>query len=248
MLNYKWLLVLLLWFVCLLNYADRQAIYSVFPVLKAQFHLSDVQLGYIASSFMWVYAVAGPLGGLLADRYSRKTVILSGLIFWSAITIATALAQTYWQLVLCRALEGLGESCYFPASMALLSAFHGAETRSRAMAWHQSSIYVGTILGGTTAGFLAERYGWRSGFYLFGGAGISLGLLLIFLLKEPDSAKLKLSKESFNLRQITGDLFGAPMPLILMAVFVGANFVNVVFLTWLPYYLNHFFHMRIAFR
>src|SRR5690242_4712491 len=59
---YKWLVVLMLWFVCLLNYADRQAIYSVFPVLKSQYGLSDLQLGYIASSFMWVYAIAGPFG------------------------------------------------------------------------------------------------------------------------------------------------------------------------------------------
>jgi MFS family permease len=236
----------MLWFVCLLNYADRQAIYSVFPVLKAQFHLTDVQLGYIASSFMWVYAAAGPVGGLIADRVSRKTVLISGLVFWSAITVGTALAQSYWQLVVCRALEGLGESCYFPASMALLSAFHGPETRSRAIAWHQSSIYAGTILGGTTAGLLAEHYGWRSSFYLFGGAGILLGALLIAWLKDPEATPQEAVETSFHWRDIAKDLFGAPMPALLMTVFVGANFVNVVFLTWLPYYLHQFFGMSLG--
>ena len=176
--GYKWLVVFMLWFVCLLNYADRQAIYSVFPLIKTQLALSDSQLGYIAAAFMWVYAIAGPFGGMAADRISRKTVILAGLLFWSAITVATALSKTYPQLVVCRALEGLGEAFYFPASMALLSSFHGPETRSRAMGWHQSSIYAGTILGGTAAGYLAEQYGWRSSFYLFGTAGLLLGLLL----------------------------------------------------------------------
>lgn len=237
----------MLWFVCLLNYADRQAIYSVFPLLKHDYGLSDLQLGYIASAFMWVYAIAGPFGGLVADRIPRKTVILAGLIFWSAITIATALVQNYWQLVLCRALEGLGEACYFPASMAMLSAFHGPETRSRAISWHQSSIYVGTIAGGSLAGILAERYGWRSSFYLFGSAGILLGLLLIRWLREPEIAREETSaRPDFTLRSIGRDLFAKPMPVLLMAVFIGANFVNVVFLTWLPYYMNQQFHMSLG--
>lgn len=238
----------MLWFVCLLNYADRQAIYSVFPLLKREFGLSNLQLGYLASSFMWVYALAGPLGGWVADRVKRKTVILSGLIFWSAITVATALSTNFQELVIFRALEGLGEACYFPASMAILSAYHGPETRSRAMSWHQSSIYVGTIAGGTLAGFLADRYGWRSSFYLFGIAGVLLGILLIFCLKEPaeSPAHVPPRERNVSLGETARSLFGKPMPLILMIVFIGANFVNVVFLTWLPYYLNTTFHMSMS--
>src|SRR2546421_709397 len=82
---YKWAVVAMLWFVCLLNYADRQAIFSVFTPLKNEMHLSDVQLGIVAGSFMWVYAAALPLAGLVGDRLSRKTLILGGLIFWSLI-------------------------------------------------------------------------------------------------------------------------------------------------------------------
>ncbi|MDQ6706497.1 MAG: MFS transporter, partial [Acidobacteriota bacterium] len=97
--RYKWFVVGLLWFVCLFNYADRQAIFSVFPLLKKELGLSDVQLGYIASSFMWMYAISAPLAGWMGDRFRRKTVILAGLIFWSCITIATALSTSYGQLV-----------------------------------------------------------------------------------------------------------------------------------------------------
>src|SRR3954470_2025265 len=181
---YRWLIVAMLWFVCLFNYADRQAISSVYPLLKQQMHLSDVQLGIVGGSFMWVYAAALPFAGIIGDAFSRKTLILGGLIFWSLITLATALSTQYWHLVLFRGLEGLGEAFYFPASMSLISDYHSSRTRSRAMSFHQSSVYVGTIAGGTAAGFLAQRFGWRSGFYIFGALGIVLGLVLALMLKE----------------------------------------------------------------
>src|SRR3954471_5523660 len=182
---YRWLVVAMLWFVCLFNYADRQAIYSVYPLLKTEMQLTDIQLGIVGGSFMWVYAAALPFAGVIGDHFSRKTLILGGLIFWSLITLATALSTKYWHLVFFRGLEGLGEAFYFPASMSLISDYHSPRTRSRAMSFHQSSVYVGTIAGGTAAGFLAERFGWRSSFYLFGALGIVLGFVLLFTLKEP---------------------------------------------------------------
>ena len=111
----------MLWFVCLFNYADRQAIYSVFPLLKSEMQLTDIQLGIVGGSFMWVYAAALPFAGVIGDHFSRKTLILGGLIFWSIITLATALSTKYWHLVVFRGLEGLGEAFYFPASMSLMS-------------------------------------------------------------------------------------------------------------------------------
>lgn len=163
--NYKWWIVFMLWFVCFFNYADRQAIFSVFPLLKAEMNLSDVQLGVVGAAFMWVYAGFGPFAGLVGDRLERRTLIIGGLIFWSIVTVATALSTNYWHLVIFRALEGLGEAFYFPASMSLISDYHGPDTRSRAMSFHQSSVYAGTIAGGTVAGFLGQYYGWRSSFY-----------------------------------------------------------------------------------
>lgn len=71
LLSYRWWVVVMLWGICLLNYADRQAIFSVFPLLKAEMGLSDVQLGVVGGSFMWVYALALPLAGFAGDRLSR---------------------------------------------------------------------------------------------------------------------------------------------------------------------------------
>src|SRR5215813_15388641 len=136
--SYKWFVVAMLWFVCFFNYADRQAIFSVFELLKSEMQLNDVQLGIVGASFMWVYAGIGPIAGMVGDRINRKTLIVAGLVFWSLITISTALSTQYSHLVLFRALEGFGEAFYFPASMSLLSDYHGPATRSRAMSIHQS--------------------------------------------------------------------------------------------------------------
>src|SRR6204780_961260 len=183
--SYKWLVVGILWFVCFFNYADRQAIFAVFPLIKQQLVLNDVQLGVVGGAFMWVYALFGPVAGWLCDRLPRKALVLGGLIAWSLVTILTAVCHTYGQLVLCRALSGLGEAVYLPASMSLIGDYHGAGTRSRAMSLHQSSVYVGSIAGGSISGLVGQYYGWRWSFLLFGLSGLLFAAVVAMFLKEP---------------------------------------------------------------
>lgn len=244
--NYKWWVVAMLWVVCFFNYADRQAIFSVFPLLKSEMKLTDVQLGIVGSSFMWVYAGFGWLAGLIGDRLRRKAVIIGGLIFWSVITIATALSKNYTHLVIFRALEGFGEAFYFPASMSLLSDYHQSDTRSRAMSFHQSSVYAGTIAGGTLAGVLGQYYGWRSSFYLFGSFGVLYGIVLLLLLREPLHSQERNQVKEGSMTDAVSELFSNKMVLVLTAVFVGANFVAMIFLTWMPSFLNRKFNMSLA--
>lgn len=242
----------MLWFVCFLNYADRQAIFSVFPLLGTHLHLSPVQLGVIGGSFMWVYALCGPFAGWLSDRLSRRSLIIGALIFWSFMTAATAIAHTFGELVVVRALGGLGEAFYFPAAMSLLSDYHGPSTRSRAMSVHQSSVYAGSIAGGTLAGFLGQYYGWRSSFYVLGAAGIVLALILSMLLKEPARGAADAASPSFpsqdQAEPIAGfrDVLSNRVAVLLILVFIGANFVAAVFLTWMPTFLYQKFHMSLS--
>ncbi len=251
---YKWMVVAMLWLICMFNYSDRQAIASVFPLLQSEFSLTAVQLGWMVSSFMWVYAGAGWLAGMTGDRYHRKSVIIGGLIFWSIITYLIGVSTAYWHLVVLRALQGLGEAFYFPAAMSLLSDYHGKDTRSRAMGIHQSAVYTGTVIGGSLTGWLAQSYGWRFSFYLFGGAGILLGLFLLFTLKEPrrgQSEENGVAKEvpALSFREIFRNIlviYRIPMVRVLTLVFIGANFVAAIFLTWLPKYLFDQFHMTLA--
>jgi MFS family permease len=246
--RYRWAVVGMLWLVCVFNYADRQAIFSVFELLKTEMDLSDVQLAVVGGAFMWVYAAALPLSGVIADRANRKALILGGLLFWSTVTLATGLASEYWHLVLLRALEGLGEAFYFPASMSLLSDYHGKETRSRAMGLHQSSVYVGTVLGGSVAGLCADHFGWRSGFYLFGGLGLGLAAILLGYLREPlrGAADGASPQQPGDIASGIAEVMRMPMVQVLTAVFVGANFVAIIFLSWMPTYLKREFGMSLT--
>ncbi len=194
--SYKWWVILMLWSVCFFNYADRQSIYSVFPKLKEQFGFDKIQLGIIGSAFMWVYAFGGPIAGLIGDRLSRKNIVLGGCVFWSAITVLTGWCGKFWQFIAVRALEGFGESFYFPASISLASDYHSTRTRSRALSLHQTSIYLGTIAGGWAGGWFAERLHWRDCFFVFGTAGMLLGAALWKFLREPQRGAADAAKHA----------------------------------------------------
>lgn len=248
--GYRWWVVGMLWFVCFFNYADRQAIFSVFPLLRTEMGLSEVELGIVAGAFMWVYAAFGPVAGFIGDRVRRKTLILGGLLFWSLITLATALSTQYWHLVLFRALEGLGEAVYFPAAMSIIADYHGPDTRSRAMSLHQSSVYGGSIAGGTLAGVMGQYFGWRSGFYLFGTLGALLALVLLAFLREPsrtlEPSAPATARRNGGIVRTAGELYALSMVRILTLVFIGANFVAMIFLTWMPSFLFDKFRMTLG--
>lgn len=240
----------MLWAIAFFNYADRQAIFSVFPLLEREMQLTPVQLGLLGSAFAWVYGLAAPLAGMVVDRVTRKTAILGGLHVWSIICAATALSRNFRHLFWFRAAEGLGETFYFPASMSLISDYHGRETRSRAMGLHQTSVYVGTIGGGFFAGLIGQHYGWRLSFVVFGVLGILLGLVLHAVLKEPRRGATEVPGAAVVPALSFGEflrLMGrTPTLLCLMGAFMCANFVAVVLLSWMPKFLYDKFHMSLA--
>lgn len=265
--RYKWAVVGMLWFICFFNYADRQAISAIFPLLERDFGFDKQQLGLIGAAFTWVYALSAPFAGPVGDRYSRKVVILAGLYAWSAITGLTALCSKVWHFVLVRGAEGLGETFYFPASMSLVSDYHSKATRSRAMSLHQTSVYAGTIGGSAFAGWMGARYGWQWPFILLGVAGILLGLVLAAFIREPqrnEAERLErgesvtsMARAQSEIRQESNpppmpwgrflrEMVRTPTALILVAAFFGANFVALVFLTWMPTFLKEKFGLRLA--
>jgi MFS family permease len=259
--QYPWVVVGLLWFCGFFNYADRQAVFSVFPLLKAEFGLTKSQLGLLGSVFMLVYAVASPFTGYLVDRVSRRLLIAAGLTFWSVICAATAFSRNFAQLVCFRAAEGLGESFYFPASMSFLADYHGPRTRSRALSIHQTSVYLGTAGGAALTGFLAQRHGWRSPFWVLGLIGIVYAVFLIVSLIEPARTQTPGEKsepgsrddDAFQAPQEDANSLGGkvrriitnPAAALLLCVFVGANFVAATFLTWLPTFIFESFDLGL---
>jgi MFS family permease len=245
----------MLWWISFFNYADRQAIFSVFPLLQAEMGLDKVQLGLLGSSFAWVYGLGAPFAGTVVDRIRRKTAILSGLHAWSVICMATALARNFPQLVFFRAAEGLGETFYYPASTSLISDYHGKETRSRALGLHQTSVYAGTIGGGFFAGLIGQYYGWRWSFIVFGALGVVLGLVLSRFLVEPARGAAERVEragaappagQQLTLPETLRILFTTPTLLLLMLAFMCANFVAMVLLSWMPNFLSEKFGLGLA--
>jgi MFS family permease len=256
--SYKWWVVFMLWFVCFFNYADRQAIFAVFPKLKQEFGFDTLALGVIGSAFMWVYAFGAPAAGVICDRFRRKDLILGGCLFWSFVTVTTGWCSKLWQFVTVRALEGFGETFYFPASMSLVSDYHGARTRSRALSFHQSSVYLGTILGSWVGAWFAEHVGWRYGFYLFGSLGMVLAVVLFRFLREPPRGGAdvpatigeggigKAPAVPLSIAATLAAIFRTPAVPLLMLAFVGANFVATIFLAWTPTFLVEKFGFKLA--
>ena len=185
--TYAWVVVALLWPVALLNYLDRQMLaamkYSVMGEV-AGFD-GDAAWGYMLGQFKWVYAFLSPLGGYLADRFSRRWTICGSLFVWSAVTWATGEVTTYDGLLWTRTLMGISEAFYIPAALALIADYHVGDTRSRAIGLHQMAIYCGVILGGFS-GYLAddERFGWRAAFHLAGAVGVVYAVPLLVVLRD----------------------------------------------------------------
>ena len=249
---YRWLVVAMLWAISLFNYGDRQAVFSVFPLLQREMRLDPVQLGLLAGAFAWVYGLGGQFAGMLVDRISRRRAILGGLYVWSGICVATPLARGFSGLLALRAAEGLGETFYYPAAVSMLSDYHGPATRSRALGLHQTSVYAGTIAGGFFAAWIGERYGWRWSFLVFGGLGVLLGLLLQRYLREPvrgaaeGAGAARAADEPIAAGETLRIIWTTPVVFLLMAAFVCANFVAVVLLSWMPSLVYEKFHLSLA--
>lgn len=186
--RYPWVVVALLVPVALLNYLDRQMLASMkFSVMQDIPDIGrEANWGAILALFKWVYAFLSPIGGYLADRYSRRHVIAASLFVWSLVTWSTGQVSTYEQLLATRALMGISEAFYIPAALALIADFHRGHTRSRAVGLHQMGIYIGVIIGGF-GGYAADHpaLGWRWAFEVCGIAGVAYAVPLFLLLRNP---------------------------------------------------------------
>jgi MFS family permease len=182
---YKWVVVGLLWMVALLNYTDRQMLSTMRPAMQAD--ISELQsatnFGYLMGVFLWVYGFMSPVAGVVADKFSRKWLIVGSLFVWSGVTYGMGYATTFQQVYWLRAIMGISEALYIPAGLSLIADFHLQKTRSLAIGIHMTGIYFGQALGGFGA-TIADAFSWHVTFHSFGLIGIVYSFLLILLLKE----------------------------------------------------------------
>lgn len=203
--NYPWILVGLLWVVALLNYMDRQILATMRPAMQVDIIelQSATSFGYLMAIFLWIYGFMSPISGMIADKMSRKWLIIGSLFVWSGVTFAMGYATSFNQLYILRAIMGVSEALYIPAGLSLIADFHSTKTRSLAVGIHMTGLYMGQALGGFGA-TVASAYSWQTTFHTFGLIGIVYSLVLIFFLRdkiaeaEPftDNDKIQIKKGS----------------------------------------------------
>jgi len=169
----------------LLNYIDRSVLFAVQPLVQVEFHRSDADFGLLTSAFFLFYMFAAPLMGPLADRYSRRLIIVMGAFLWSGATLLTAATHSFQTLLIRHTLVGIGEASFVTISPTLVADLFPEEKRGRILGVFYLAIPVGTALGYIIGGNLGPRFGWRSPFYVASIPGFVLALLLLFI-PEPE--------------------------------------------------------------
>jgi sugar phosphate permease len=245
---YKWELLIWLWLAFFFNQADRQIFNVALPLIKADLNLTDAQLGLVGSLFVLTLGLCIPFAGVIGDLSNRKKVIGFSLLFWSVATLFTGFGNTLLHLILLRSLAvGGGEAFYAPAANGLISQYH-QKTRALAMSIHQTSLYAGVIMSGALGGYIAQAYGWKPTFYLFGGAGIILSGLLFWRLQPSVVVEtaLSFSEQKKFFKNALYAILRKPAAVLLCGAFLTLVFVNVGYTTWMPTFLHEKFGLSVA--
>lgn len=182
---YPWIVVALLWVVALLNYMDRQMLSTMRESMQVDIaELEEaVNFGRLMAIFLWIYGLVSPVAGAVADRISRKWLIVGSLGVWSAVTLLMGYSTSFGQIYWLRALMGISEALYIPASLSLIADYHTGKARSFAIGVHMTGLYVGQAVGGFGA-TVASMFSWQETFHWFGIIGIAYAVVLIFFLHE----------------------------------------------------------------
>ena len=179
----------------LVNYVDRSVLNAVQPLIQNEFHLNKTQIGYLTSAFLGFYMVAAPFVGPLADRYSRKMIIFYGAVFWSGLTLLTAVTHTYGELLVRHTLVGIGEATFVTIAPTFVADLFSENMRGRILGVFYLAIPVGSAAGYLLGGYLAPIYGWRFPFYIGAAPGFLLAVAVLFL-QEPERGQYDSLKDS----------------------------------------------------
>lgn len=181
---YPWVVVGLLWLVALLNYMDRQMLSTMRDSMMVDIHEleSAANFGRLMAIFLWIYGIMSPISGMIADKLSKKWLIVGSLAVWSSVTYLMGYTTNFTQLYILRGVMGVSEALYLPAALALIAEYH-TKRRSLAVGIHMTGLYLGQALGGFGA-TIAVIYSWHTTFHWFGILGVVYSLVLAFFLKD----------------------------------------------------------------
>lgn len=186
---YPWAVVALLWVVALLNYMDRQMLSTMQESMKvdiAELRRAEA-FGALMAVFLWVYGLVSPFAGVVADKFSKKWLVVASLFVWSLVTFLMGYATSFEQLYALRAIMGVSEALYIPSALSLITDWHTGRSRSLAVGIHMTGLYMGQAVGGFGAS-IAASLSWHTTFHWFGIIGICYSLVLIALLHDSPKA------------------------------------------------------------
>jgi len=247
--HYKWELLALLCGAFFLHQADRAIFGVVLPAIQDDLGLTNSQAGLLGTTLFVAMALMMPLAGYVGDVFNRKWVITCSLVFWSAATFFTGMTNGVIGLLLLRSIAtALGESFYAPAAYPLLAAFHKA-TRTIAMSIHQTSLYVALMISGVLAGYIADHWGWRAAFFLYGASGILLCGLFVFRLRN--APPVSIAEGDTAARRVSpltalGVLLRTPTALLITVSYTAVVLVYNGTVVWGPTFLRVKYDLSMA--
>ena len=240
---YPWLVVGLLWVVALLNYMDRQMLSTMQAniALDIEALRNAEAFGALMAIFLWVYGIASPFSGAVADRISRKWLIVGSLGVWSAVTYAMGYCNDFHQLMWLRGIMGISEALYIPSALSLIADFFTGKGRSLAIGLHMTGLYCGQALGGFGS-MVAGAWSWQSTFHWFGIIGVAYAFVLIFLLHEKpghgnaavNAVKSSKPKNSESLVRSLAVVFSTAAFWVILFFFASSSIPGWATKNWLP--------------
>lgn len=236
---YPWVVVGLLSVVAFLNYLDRQMLSTMQAAIGVDIaELREAQnFGRLMAIFLWIYALVSPFAGSIADRLSRKWLIIGSLGVWSLVTLLMGHCQTFSQMYWLRGLMGVSEALYIPSSLSLIADYHAGKSRSLAVGLHMTGLYLGQAVGGFGAIF-ASALSWRLTFHWFGIIGVLYAVVLAFFLKEKRASKPQAAvgqkQASLSILKSFGLIFSNIAFWVILFFFASTSLPGWATKNWLP--------------
>jgi predicted MFS family arabinose efflux permease len=243
---YKWVVLALTTGLMISDYATRSAISSVFPLLKAEWSLSDVQLGALVSIIALTIGIGSFPIALLADRWGRVKSVTAMAGVWCAATIGCGISQNYGQLLAARAGVGLGEAGYGGAGGAILAHVFPPERRGMVYGTLVCGSLIGLILGVSAGGYLGATHGWRAAFLVIGGLSLVIVVLYGLLVKDYDTVALVAkdggqAPHAMRAMDVARELFTVPTAVYMWIAGGFASLSLGAFLAWIPAYVGRYY-------
>ncbi len=239
--DYKWELILMLWFAFFLNQGDRQVYGAIVEDIQSSLGLSGFEAGLVVTVFTVVYGCLAPFGGYVGDFLRRKWIVIISLIIFSLGTLFTGFAGAMgagalvYLIIMRGVATGAGEAFYNPAAISLITQYH-EKTRATAISMHQSALYIGVIVSAIVAPMISKAFGWNYAFIGFGLFGLLVATYCIFRME--DTPQIKEQTERIPFMVLLKGIFSKKTIWLLAFAFGCQVFVNIGITTWAAKFFN----------